>query len=209
MYRDHHSQVKWAQKLNAPLNWNDIWNTVHNFLSSNVTKTVIWQQLHLNFYTQYSYNKWHRKQVPCTLCSITPDNIYHLILHCHFTNTLWSEIEPCIKQIHPLNITEEEKAFGIVKKKQTVGILLRNWVTYLLRDFISKLESTSYRSSKIPDLQSAKHKFNAEIDFEIKKKIWRYRNDNNLALFEKFFTHRKVLCSKREDDEYEIQKVFP
>ena len=56
----HHSQIRWAEHLSLPLDWNDIWDTVHNSLNTNKTTSVIWQQLHLNFYTQYSYNKWHK-----------------------------------------------------------------------------------------------------------------------------------------------------
>ena len=208
MYRDHSSQIKWAQKLYLPLNWYDIWNTVHNFLSSNSTKTLIWQQLHLNFYTQYSYNKWKNKRNTCALCSVVPLDIYHLILNCQFSNQLWTDIEPRLKQIHPLNINIEEKAFGIVKKTPKVDIQLRNWVTYLLRQFISKLEGAAYNANRVPYLQFVKHKFNAEVEFEINKKILRYKNDNNLPVFEKFFTYKNVLCSKRNDGFYEIKKVF-
>ena len=60
-YRDHHSQSKWVLKLDNPIIWEDVQKTVHNFLTNNCTKTTIWEQIHLNFYTQYNYNKWHRK----------------------------------------------------------------------------------------------------------------------------------------------------
>ena len=103
--RDHSSQVKWALKLNIPLIWKDIWNTVHNFLSSNSTKTIIWKQIHLNFYTQYSYNKWHNKQDPCPLCLAIPQDVYHIMFDCQFTNKMWLHMEPCIKKIHHSNVT--------------------------------------------------------------------------------------------------------
>ena len=209
MLTDHPSQVKWALKLNVLLVWDEIWNTVHNFLSSNSTKTIIWQQIHLNFYTQYSYNKWHNKQDPCPLCLAIPQNIYHIILHCQFTNKIWSQIEPCIKKNYPCNVTQEEKAFGIVQKKQTTSILLRNWVTYLLREFIAKQERAAYLSSKIPNFEHAKHMFNTNIEYELNKKFWRYKNDSNMATFDKFFTHEHALCKKRPDDEYDIINVFP
>ena len=207
-YRDHHSQVKWMPKVNYMILWDEVWNTVHNFLSSNQTKTIIWQQIHLNFYTQYSYNKWHNKQDPCPLCLVIPQTIHHIISDCQFTNKMWSHLEPCIKKIYPSNVTQEEKSFGIVKKKPSIGILLRNWVTYLLRDFITDQERKAYHSSKIPKLGQAKHIFNTQIAFEINKKLWRYRNDGNLATFDKFFTHAQVLCKKRPNDEYDITNVF-
>ena len=114
--RDHHSQVKWVLKLNTSIVWEEVWKTVHDKWSTNKTISLIWQQIHLNFYTQYSYNKWHKKQDKCPLCQRTPEDIYHVFLHCEFTNKLWQEIEPILKELHPTVVTEEEKAFGIVQK---------------------------------------------------------------------------------------------
>ena len=119
--RDHHSQVKWVEKLNTPIEWELVWKTVHNFLSTNRTKTLIWQQIHLNFYTQYSYNKWHKKTERCPMCLTIPESIYHTMLHCDFTNNFWQEIEPLLKKLYPVAVTEEEKAFGIVQQKKTNG----------------------------------------------------------------------------------------
>ena len=56
IYRDHHSQAKWTEKLNTAIVWEHVWTAVHNSLVENETKTIIWEQLHLNFYTQYKYN---------------------------------------------------------------------------------------------------------------------------------------------------------
>ena len=86
IHKDHHSQAKWVRKINTHIEWEDVWNTLHNKLSTNKTKNIIWQQIHLNFYTQFSYNKWHKKQEVCTLCLNIPNDIYHLILHCEFTS---------------------------------------------------------------------------------------------------------------------------
>ena len=65
----HHSEVKWVDKLNTSITWGDVWNAVHNFLNTNQTKTIIWEQIHLHYYTQYSYNKWHKKNEKCFLCN--------------------------------------------------------------------------------------------------------------------------------------------
>ena len=205
---DHHSQVKWVIKLNTSITWEDVWNTVHNILSTNQTKSIIWQQLHLNFYTQYSYNKWHQKQDMCPLCKKMPENIFHIILHCDFTNKLWEGIEPLLKDLYPVPVSEEEKAFGIVQKKSTTGILLRNWLTYLLRDCIMQEEKEAYHSSK-PNLGKIKKRFNQTMEFEILMKIIRYENENNLAFFDEIITHKKeVLCKKRENEKYQITEVY-
>ena len=205
---DHISQTKWVEKMQTSVNWEQVWKTVNNILSTNVTKNVIWQQLHLNFYTQYSYNKWHKQQDKCPLCQKLPENIFHIILHCDFTKQLWKQIEPMLKDLHPFDITDEEKAFGIVQKKETGGIILRNWITYLLREKIRDEEREAYYSSRKPDISKFKKNFNHVVASEVKQKYIRCKFDNKLACFEKIMTHSDILCKKRENEEYEIKPVF-
>ena len=123
--RDHHSQVKWTLKLNTAIVWEDVWNAVHNILSTNKTKNTIWHQLHLNFYTQYSYNKWHNRQLMCPLCLKTTESIYHTILHCNFSNTIWHDVEPTLLRLHPEPVTEEEKAFGLTPRKKNERYIIK------------------------------------------------------------------------------------
>ena len=204
---DHFSQVKWVEKLNTSIVWEEVWKTVHNFFLTNKTKNIIWQQLHLNFYTQYSYNKWHKKQDNCPLCQKIPESIYHIILHCEFANKLWEELEPILRQLHPVPISDEEKAFGIVQKNQKTSIILRNWLTYLLRECISREEREAYYSPN-PNLQKTKLKLNEAMRSEIHIKAILYKNENNLLAFEKVLTYEEILCKKGEDGEYQIMEVF-
>ena len=53
-----------------------------------------------------------------------------------------------------------------------------------------------------------KTKFNSILEFEINAKLLRYKNENNIALFDKIITHESVLCEKQEDGEYQIREVF-
>ena len=178
----------------------DVWNAVHNFLNTNQTKTIIWEQIHLHYYTQYSYNKWHKKNEKCFLCNKIPENIFH-IMNC--------EIEPILKGLHPNSVTDEEKAFGIIERTQTPGILLRNWLTNLLRELISKEERIAYHSGKKPNFQTVKRKCNNALELEIILKILRFKNEKNVPFFEKLITYDNVLCSKRDDEDYEIRTIFP
>ena len=55
-------------------------------------------------------------------------------------------------------VSEEEKASGISQQKKTItGILLRNWVTYLLRECILREETAAHYSAK-PSIEKAKEK---------------------------------------------------
>ena len=60
-YYEHHSTLKWVQQLNDHIEWKDVWEAVHNPLATEDTKTLIWEQIHLNMYTTHSYNKWHKR----------------------------------------------------------------------------------------------------------------------------------------------------
>ena len=114
------------------------------------------------------------------------------MLHCDFTNKLWEEIDPVLKELHPTSVTDEEKAFGIVLRKHTTGTMLRNWLTYLLRECIAKEERAAYHSRKA-NLEKVKHYFNNIIQFEISKKAFRYKNENNLPFFDKIIAHAQAL----------------
>jgi len=176
---DHAHQSNWVKKLDIVIVWEEVWNAVHNFLLSNKTRTAIWEQLHLNLYTQYSYNKWHGTQDICPLCRSIPDNIYHIILHCDFVNNIWTQMEPILYQLHRESITEEEKALGIVTIKSTPGILLRNWITYKMREQIMLFERRAYHSPRTASLNIFKAIFDNSMAFEVKHLMYRYNNENS------------------------------
>ena len=52
--RDHSSQLKLVGELNKPIQWDDVWTAVHNLLSTNQSRIII-------YYTQYSYNNLLKK----------------------------------------------------------------------------------------------------------------------------------------------------
>ena len=140
--QDHACSAKWVEKLNTVILWEEVWNTLYySSWLMNTTKTAIWEQIHLNFYTQYSYNKWHRVSGGvCPLCNMIPRSIYHIILHCGYANDAWGRLYPVLYSLHSQPITDEEKALGIIHIKPTVGIRLRNWLTYNLREQILHFE---------------------------------------------------------------------
>ena len=117
---DHHSQTKWASRMGSDtvIPWDVVWESLHgNYLVSNRIKATIWQQLHLNFYTQFSYNKWHRTQDPCPLCKEIPKTVYHILLECKTTMMAWDELEITLYKIHEVPVSNEEKAVGVIEKK--------------------------------------------------------------------------------------------
>ena len=205
--RDHHSQGKWVLQLQSPIVWEEVWKNVHNVLSYNKAKNTIWEQIHLNFYTQYSYNKWHKTRDVCPLCQNVPGNIFHLISHCSTVNQLWQDIEPTLKKLHNIPVTTEEKAFGLTQKKASTAILLRNWLTYLMRQVISDMEKQAYYTSNV-NTKRIQEKLQSKMTAEIFLNVHRYEKENRLSFYDDIITHGSVICKKTEDGEYKITELF-
>ena len=207
----HGSQVKWIDRIANPIRWDDVWRAVHNTLATHQTKTTIWQQLHLNFYTTYKYNTWHQKKGvgKCPLCHEIPTDVYHIILHCPYTVNLWNEIEPILKEINPTPVNDEEKSFGLTTRITSDDIILRNWLTYTLRDCIREEEARAfYEPNAKPDLKAFQRRYNSRIKQEIYIKEIQFKQENKEDIFEKVITHKKVLCFKLPDGQYDIRNVF-
>ena len=208
MTTDHIYQTKWMTKLQTLIVWEEVWITVHNFLLSNKTKTIIWEQLHLNFYTQFSYNKWHKVHNICPLCRKVPESIYHIILNCDFVNKVWIHIQPLLSSLHRKTISDEEKALGIVTIKKTTGILLRNWLTFKLREQVMLFERKAYHSSRAVSFELFKAKFNQSMALEIKHHLFRFKNENKLPSFDKIIAYQGILCEKIQEGEYQFKVLL-
>lgn len=203
--KDHSYQTKWVEKLNTFIFWEEVWNAVHSFLLSNETKTIIWEQIHLNFYTQYSYNKWHNNQGRCPLCRQIPNNIYHIMLHCDFVNAIWTNMQPILSLLHNVPITDSEKALGLVTIKSNTGIWLRNWLTYKLREQIMLYERKAYHSPTVASFDLFKARYNQSMAQEIKNLLFRFKSENKLPVFDKIVAYGGIICEKVKDGEYRFK----
>ena len=123
-YRDHHSSAKWVAKLQTPIAWDKVWKSVHNPLSTEETASFVWEQVHLNMYTTHSYNKWHKSNLCCPLCTQPIRDEFHIIFDCLVVVSLWKEIEPMLLRIYPAPVTEQEKIFRILG--DSPAVTLRN-----------------------------------------------------------------------------------
>ena len=192
--------------MDDPISWDDVWNSVHNFLCTNETVSAIWHQLHLNFYTQYSYNKWHKVDMMCPLCEKSPESIFHLILHCDVVIKLWDDISEKLLRLHPTPITKEEMALGIVTKKETTGSTIRNWLTYTMRKCIGDMEREAFYSRK--SVAEIKAKIQGNLETEMDKKLFAYAAEGKIDKFEKFFAHENVICTRTGNHSFDISKLF-
>ena len=91
-YKPHAFEVKWRDELPAPPVWRSVWRTVHDTLVYESTRSAVWEQIHLNFFTQYNFNKWHSNVGPCSFCRRVPRSAFHIVLYCPFIQLLCNDL---------------------------------------------------------------------------------------------------------------------
>ena len=204
-YRDHHSTAKWVLQL-GPLDWDPIWRGIHSPLAMEDSKSIIWEQVHLNAYTTYTYNKWHNNNLCCPLCLQLPLDGFHLIWTCPTTVSLWAAITPFLLRIHPSPVTTVEMAFGLIGTSP--AITLRNWFTYLLRDCIYRQETLAYYNQKgIFNELDIKRKFNVRVVRETMQQFLHFSHIHRVDIFRRRYAVKDVFVTW-EGDVCHLTKVF-
>ena len=209
LYSDHHSYVKWVEKLGIPIVWDKVWKSVHNPLASAETKSCIWSQIHLNDNTTATYNNWHRANDPCPLCSNSIDSLYHIILHCPTTIQLWNEIEPFLKRIIKTSVTEEEMVFGLAGN--TPAVHLRNLLTFMLREVILYQEKLAfYNKLGIGNTIYLQHTYNARVHEVICDAYHRLTHEKRVDLFYKCYNPNRIFLidPNRNVERSNLVKIF-
>ena len=195
-YKDHHHRKKWQDHFGCEVNWDNVWAAVHNPVSTEDTKTIIWEQIHLNNYTTYSYNKWHQneEQAPCPFCLQLPIERHHIPIACNMLTQLWSELEGHLMAINPSPLSETEKIFGM--HGNTPDVVLRNWLTYLFRQIVTEQEGRAFHNKKGPsnadDIRTA---YNNKVKSELWLKYNIYLSLEREDYFVKIFAHKDYLIT--------------
>ena len=96
---DHIYQIKWIELSDEPIVWDEVWDSCHKQFFTEVVKSTVWEQIHLNFYTTYNYNKWHNSLDPCPLCRKIPEDVFHILLDCKFTTYMWKKLDGSLRKI--------------------------------------------------------------------------------------------------------------
>ena len=194
-YKDSHYQPKWHAQFGATFNWESIWTLTNNLLTSADTRTLIWEQLHLNHYTQYNFNKWHNKSQPCSLCLHLPTNVFHLTSYCPFTTVVWTDLTPALNLLHPAPVSDEEKVFGL--KGHDPPTVLRNWLTFLLRECIATFELRAYHNQLgMANIVPFKHYYNSKLQASIAQLYHSYEHRDRLDTFDRYFCFNDSLVQK-------------
>ena len=131
-----------------------------------------------------------------------PQSKFHLTLNCKVSQNLWKDLEPHLLRLHQQPVLDQEKVFGLFG--QSPGIIVRNWLTFLLRHCIVEKESIAYHNKKgILNERILKIKYNEEVKAEVMQKYRIYSNLGRTEYFEKIFAFQDYLLVW-ENDWYQI-----
>ena len=194
-YRDHHSSAKWVEKLQTPIDWDKVWGSVHNPLTTEETTSFVWEQIHLNMYTTHSYNKWHQTSLSCPLCTQPIHDEFHIIFDCPVVVSLWTQIEPLLLKLCPTPVTEQEKIFGLLGTSPAVT--LRNWLTYVMRFCIYQQETLAYHNKQgLSNETRIKVTYNTRIHQEVSRRILYYKHIGRMDIFYKYYPINEAFVNK-------------
>ena len=207
-HQEHHSKKRWDEKFtNTEMIWPQIWKSLNNPIATENTKTIIWEQIHLNDYCTFYYNKAHKTQQKCPLCLQLPLDRFHLTLDCRITSILWKDLEFHLNKIHSKPITDLEKIFGL--QGNTPGIILRNWLTFLLRQCIVQHESIAFYNKKgLANEAIIKMSYNQMVKNEVLTKYNIFTHLGRLDYFEQLFAVNKHLLAWN-NEQWEILTLYP
>ena len=187
-YRLHVSEIKWGEYFSTEfLVFKEIWLALQNNIVNEKTRSCIWEQIHLNFFTTYWFNKISKEENICPLCKIVPKSMKHIILECDLVKKLWKEIEEKLMLIVPEVVTPLEMAFGLTKDITKPEIKIRNWITFKLRETISKQERTTYDKPHVNNEKQIRSKFNKEIVKEMTYRFLLHKKEDTLDKFVGWF----------------------
>ena len=154
----------------------------------------MWEQIHLNNYTTYSYNKWHKNTVPCPFCLQIPLERHHIPISCTTVAHLWRDLERHLQVINPTPLSDCEKIFGM--HGTTPDVILRNWLTYLFRQIVAEQEGCAFHNKKgSSNLHDIRIAYNNKVKSELWLKYNIYRNLDREDYFAKIFAVKDYLIT--------------
>ena len=166
------------------------------------------EQIHLNNYTTYSYNKWHQNEdpVPCPFCLQIPLERHHIPISCTVIAQVWQELEVHLKAIKFLPLTDDEKIFGM--HGTTPDVVLRNWLTYLFRQIVAEHEGRAFHNKKGPsNAIDIKIAYNQKVKSELWLKYNIYHHLEREAYFNKIFAVKDYLITW-ENEQWQVLTLF-
>ena len=122
------------------------------------------------------------------------------------TIILWNDLELHLRIIHPASITNQDKVFGL--HGNTPNVILRNWITFLLRQCIVEHENIAYYNKKgLGNETIIKTSYNQMVKTEVWAKYNIFSNLGRDEYFKKMFAVNNHLIIWN-NDQWEILSLY-
>ena len=103
---------KGSPKNEKDIDWEKIWQTLHNSKVSYKIQSTLWSQLDRFYLTNYSINKSNPQHSSiCTHCNQTQSEQHH-ILYCTTAKKVWEHFKEILSQLSDKPFNLEEKTLG-------------------------------------------------------------------------------------------------
>ena len=175
---------KWAkvlQRNEKDLEWEKIWQTLHNSKVSYKIQSTLWSQINKSYLTNYSINKSNPQHPSiCTYCNQTQTEQHH-ILYCTTAEKVWEHFKEILSKLSDKPFNLEEKIFGIIDAPKKSKEYLRNFITFTIRHVLINNRLYTLNDENLIALS------NKTLREEIKYKYYRARCHGNLDNFKQNF----------------------
>ena len=127
-------------------------------------------------------------------------------MECPTVVQAWRDISAHLRALHPLPVSDMEMAFGL--PGHAPNILLRNYMTFLLRECIADQERAAFHNGRgSQNLIDLKIRYNQKIKDEVYMKFNIYKHLGRLGFFEAVFAYNNYLIAW-ENDCWQILTIF-
>ena len=140
-------RAKWEQILNCTsLDWNKIWNNIHQSIVSADVKSIIYSQIHLGYFSEYRLVKNRSIQsATCKLCSEPLTELHHEIINCKVLLKVIDSFKTLISKLgRTETLSQQELAFGTLANSNKEQ--LRNFIVFIIRSIVHKSRGTVFRN---------------------------------------------------------------
>ena len=157
-----------SQTLNININ-KDLFISFFGLMYESTRSTKLrnfqFRLLHNSIITNIQLKSWNIKDTDlCTFCNSTPETVFHLMLNCHISRSIWEEIYDFIARVSGIriNIKNEEIILGIYEKEKYFQNVF-NHINMTVKQYL--YASRCLGKSPIARVAIEKIKFERQIEY--------------------------------------------
>ena len=177
----------WEQMFpNDTLHWEQIWENVHNKMCTYRVQSSLWMIVNMNFISSYKLNKMFNSLNICRQCDNPEEGPVHTILHCAVSDLVFGYFENILLQIVPLNISIQERAFGLMIQGQNTEKQkkLRNYLLFCVKHIIFKRRAKESNFSLEVKSRMIIDECKRFIITDLQSKFFVAKNKNEIVYFQ-------------------------